>query len=964
MDTAQARAEAALRRDATLEAVAFAAQRALEDAAWERTVPQVLRRLGEATGVSRVYLYENRRSGDELRTVLRFQWVGPDTDVMVATGTELDFTGLDRWVTVLGRGDVLYGFVDAFPEEERSRLAAHAIRAILLAPVSVDGAWWGYAGFDDCAEDRVWSQIEIDALRAAAGTLGAAIGRERSDRRLRETEARYRQLVEQVPAITYVDREDPDSRSWPTAFISPQVERLLGYAPEEWARDPTLWIKLLHPDDREAALAADERHYRDGEPLRSEYRLITRDRSELWVRDEATIVTDDDGTRSSQGVLIDITESKRAEAELRAAEARYRTIVERTPAVTYQELADDDYEAASSIIYMSPQIERLLGYPVERWASVPGFWATVLHPDDLERVLLESDRVSKTGETYSQEYRMISADGRVVWFRDDAVPISGEPGRPATWQGVMVDITDRKTVEDRVSATEERLRDLIEHIPAVTYRESIDANPEDFYISPQVHDLLGYTPPEWTWTPGFWLDRIHPDDLERVSALDAEMNERGRPFAMEYRFRRADGSYVWLQDQASLVGPEGGTRFWQGFLLDVTERKQAEEAVAQAEARFRALVEQVPVIIYTQEIDPDDPSVSKTIYISPRQEELLGYTVEETLATGGELWVKTLHPEDRDRVLAADAEGNQSGSDFLMEYRMIAKDGHVVWMHDEATVVRDAEDRPRFWQGFMFDITERKQAEERLEHALEVEMDATQRLRALDEMKNTFLQAVSHDLRTPLAAILGLAVTLERAEIELPPEESRDLARRIAANARKLDRMVTDLLDLDRLARGIVQPKRNPIDVGALVIRVVEDSDLAAQGRVTVDAPSTIVNLDAAKVERIVENLIANTVRHTPIDTAVWVRAGATEDGVVIVVEDAGPGIPDAIRETIFEPFQQGPGSAEHSPGVGVGLTLVQRFAELHGGRAWVEERDGGGASFHVYLADAPPSSAEFGSAG
>src|SRR5207249_11884019 len=105
------------------------------------------------------------------------------------------------------------------------------------------------------------------------------------------------------------------------------------------------------------------------------------------------------------------------------------------------------------------------------------------------------------------------------------------------------------------------------------------------------------------------------------------------------------------------------------------------------------------------------------------------------------------------------------------------------------------------------------------------EREATQQLRALDEMKNTFLQAVSHDVRTPLAAILGLAVTLERGEVELAPQDARDLARRIADNARKLDRLVTNLLDMDRLARGIVTPKRQPTDVGSLVRRVLAESE-------------------------------------------------------------------------------------------------------------------------------------------
>jgi PAS domain S-box-containing protein len=819
LDTAEARAEAALRRDATLEAVAFAAQRFLQGSGWESVVPSFLRRLGEATGASRVYLFENEIERDELRTRLRGQWVADGVRSFVEEGTSLGFAGLERWVATLGRGDVVNGRVADFAPSERERLERHEIRSIVLAPISVAGGWWGYLGFDDCDLERAWTQIEIDTLRAAAGIVGAAVERERSERQLRE------------------------------------------------------------------------------------------------------------------------------------AEARYREIVERTPAVTYQEHATETYSVATAVTYMSPQIERILGYPPQRWLEIPGFWSQIVHPDDLERVNAESERTARTGEPYSQEYRLIAADGRVVWFRDDAVLIRDGDGRP-TWHGVMVDVTERRVVEDRMREAEARFRDLVESIPAVTYRESLGGDPELFYVSPQVEAAFGYRPEEWTWTPNFWFDHIHPDDLDRVKELDRTTNETGAPFATEYRLRRADGTYVWIHDQATLVGPEDGRRFWQGFMLDVTERREAEAALAEAEARYRTLVEQVPVVIYTQAIDREDPRVSNTVYIGPRTEDMLGYTVEETLETGG-LWRDVLHPDDRERVLAGDARSNETGEDFVMEYRMIAQDGHVVWVHDEATVVRDHDGRPRAWQGFLLDITERKEAEDRLEQALEVEREAGRRLRSLDEMKNTFLQAVSHDLRTPLAAILGLAVTLERTDIELPPAEARDLASRIAANARRLDRLVTDLLDLDRLARGIVEPKLHPTELGALVARVVEGSDLQAHRRVDLELAEIVIRIDAAKVERIVENLLANALRHTSADTAIRVAVQPLEAGALLIVEDEGTGVPEEIRETIFDPFRQGPDAPEHSPGVGVGLTLVRRFAELHGGRAWVQERTGGGASFRVFLPEA-----------
>lgn len=234
--------------------------------------------------------------------------------------------------------------------------------------------------------------------------------------------------------------------------------------------------------------------------------------------------------------------------------------------------------------------------------------------------------------------------------------------------------------------------------------------------------------------------------------------------------------------------------------------------------------------------------------------------------------------------------------------------------------------------------------------------ESQERHRAIDETKNTFLAAVSHDLRTPLAAILGLAVTLEHHTLD--PDETKDLAARIAANARRLDRMVNDLLDLDRLSRGIVEPVVWPVDLGSLVARMVEESDIAAGRVVAVESDRLVAEVDAAKVERIVENLLANAARHTPADAHIWISVRPADDGALLVVEDDGPGVPQDQREAIFEPFRQA-ATPDRPAGVGIGLALVARFAELHGGRAWVQERDGGGSSFRVWLPTASPRPAD-----
>jgi len=263
-------------------------------------------------------------------------------------------------------------------------------------------------------------------------------------------------------------------------------------------------------------------------------------------------------------------------------------------------------------------------------------------------------------------------------------------------------------------------------------------------------------------------------------------------------------------------------------------------------------------------------------------------------------------------------------------------------------------------RGLMIDITERKRAEQALRRserkyseAFRREREAAQRLRALDEMKNTFLEAVSHDLRTPLTSILGSAITLERSGMDIPREDAIDLLRRIASNARKLERLLGDLLDLDRLQRGIITPQRRRTDVGALVGEAVREFEQFGGREVLFGSGELMADVDPPKVERIVENLLSNAARHTTPESRIWARVDRRDDGILLVVEDEGGGVPDQLKDAIFEPFRQGPGPASASPGVGVGLSLVARFAELHGGRAWVEDRPGGGASFKVLLPEA-----------
>jgi PAS domain S-box-containing protein len=799
------------RQDAILRAVGFAAERFLRTSAWEESIDEVLARLGRAAGASRAYVYENTTGehGEPLMS-MRYEWVAEGIESLMEDETSLSYPyrpDFERWERELGAGRTFSGPISEFPETEREMLASADIVSTAFVPIRPGGETWGFVGFDDCREPRTWSQAEMDALRTAAETLSAAIAREQAEDEVRETQAKYRTLVEQIPAITYMTSYGE--------FQTPQ--------------------------------------------------------------------------------------------------------------------------------YVSPQVEALLGFSAEEWIATPGMWRSRIHPDDRERVIAEDERTERSGQLFVQEYRMIARDGTVVWVSDEAVLLRDTDGNPLFWQGVRMDVTARKLAEQQLREAEEKYRTLVERIPAITYTAVMGEGAPWLYVSPQVESILGYTQEEWVENPRIWLEQIHPDDVERVMAEENESRDTLRPLVSEYRMVTRDGRVVWLRDEAEVIMDlDGKPQFMSGVMLDITDRKTAEDQLRETEAKYRAMVEHIPAVLY---IDKPDDAMTP-VYVSPQIETMLGVTAQEYI--DDDVWEEYLHPEDRERAIEESRIGALGTEPFSVEYRLCRRDGREMWIRDEAVVLHGEDGEPSLVQGVMFDITERKLAEQALQESEQREREAAEQLRALDEMKNTFLAAVSHELRSPLTSILGLALTLERHNLE--PDDETDLLARLSANARKLDRLLKDLLDIDRLNRGILTPQFRPMDIGALVRRTVEGMETLGGRHVLVESDAIVIPMDPPKVERIVENLVANAAKHTSSDSGIWVRVVQERGGALIVVEDDGAGVPEELRDDIFEPFRQGPTESRHAPGTGIGLSLVARFAELHGGRAWVEEREGGGASFRVFL--------------
>jgi PAS domain S-box-containing protein len=499
--------------------------------------------------------------------------------------------------------------------------------------------------------------------------------------------------------------------------------------------------------------------------FQAEYRIIRDDGSERWLTDEAFLVWADDGGRAWwQGLMRDVTAERAAARAMEESEARSRALVEQLPAVVYRMRPDDERRT----LYVSPHVETVLGYSREEWLEQPDIWVELLHPDDREIELAAHDRLTESGEPWIQEYRLIAHDGRVVWVRDQAILTSDPDGEPV-WQGVLLDITtlkdleeqlreandmlefrvlertteledanemmaleigERRRIESELRETRERYRHLVEDLPAVVFLWQVRPHdPPLAYTSPQIEQLLGFTPEEWNH-PTFWATRLHPHDRDRVVAATERSSGTGEPFELEFRYFAKDGRVVWVLSHASLLRRDdrGRPLVFQGVLLDVTGQKEAEREARRVEARFEAVTTLAPVAFYDFDIVDGERESIVVRSVSPMLSRMVGLEPDEFLRDP-RAWLRSVHPDDRDAVTADSLEQLRTGLPLSRAYRVIGPAGEISWVRAESRCVeRDERGRPARIQGVIVDIT--------------TEMAEVDRARRAEETLRTFVDGI------------------------------------------------------------------------------------------------------------------------------------------------------------------------------------------------------------------------------
>ncbi|MCC2670424.1 MAG: diguanylate cyclase/phosphodiesterase with sensor(s), partial [Armatimonadetes bacterium] len=408
---------------------------------------------------------------------------------------------------------------------------------------------------------------------------------------------------------------------------------------------------------------------------------------------------DDVETLAELAVSVSTEIQLRHTAQTAAAEReRYARLLNDVDAIVWEAEAD-----TWRFTFVSGRAEALLGYPVARWLHEPGFWSSLLHPDDRERAVRYCTEWTAAGEDHEFEYRAITASGRTVWLRDLVRVIPAEDGRPAQLRGVMLDITCQKEAELALIERELRFRSLIENSSDLITVLGRDATV--LYQSPSIRRILGYEPE--VLLAGRAVDFVHPDDLPAVRDLFGNRQAQlpsDPSVSFLYRFRARDGAWRWLESTATDLGEDPVIRGLVINSRDVTQRVEIEVAYRQSEERYRRIVETASEGVWITDLE------GRTTFVNSQMARMLGYTPDEMV--GRE--VQAFLPEEDYAALEARLLRRREGITEQFDLRCLRKDGSEVWLLVSATPLRSDEGSHLGSLSMVSDITERKRSEDAL----------------------------------------------------------------------------------------------------------------------------------------------------------------------------------------------------------------------------------------------------------
>ncbi len=597
-----------------------------------------------------------------------------------------------------------------------------------------------------------------------------------------------------------------------------------------------------------------------------------------------------------------------------------------------------EWDVRENRAYCTDETYRLLGLEPQSLEPNLEVFLRFVDARDREAIREQIARVLEGEETPPLEFRVVRTDGAVRTFWLIGEMDRDEEGRPVRIVGFVQDITEPRIVHEKSRTRDELLRLALESARMGTWNWDIRTGQVTW--SEGVEDIFGLAPGTFDGTFERYLSLVHPDDLAALQEAIAAALEEDTKYYVEHRIVWKDGTIHWLQGRGKMYRDESGRAVrMAGIVADITEQKLQREALRESEARFRALVEHAPEAIVVMEA-----TTGRFVDCNTNAEAFFGLPRVRLLQCDPLDVSPTILPDGRPaEAVARDwIERAVSGEDVTFEWVHLDAGGREIPC--EVRLVRLPARGRILVRGSITDITERVQAQRERE-----------RLIADLEAKNAelerFTYTVSHDLKSPLVTIKGFLGFLEEdLQANDPVRIAQDLER-IGGAADRMERLLGELLQLSRLGRLVNPPEW--VELESLVREAVEhvSGAIASRGVSVVIAPGMpSVRGDRLRLVEAFQNLIENAVKFMGDQPEPRVEIGAEpqgEDRVLCWVRDNGQGIDARYHEKVFGLFERLDNRVE---GTGVGLAIVKRIVEVHGGRIWVESGEGQGSIFRFVI--------------
>ncbi len=673
-------------------------------------------------------------------------------------------------------------------------------------------------------------------------------------------------------------------------------------------------FERIHPEDRVRVQESLQQAIANDTDCDVEYRNIWDDNSIHWVLIRARCVYNSAGNPLKMvGMLMDITERKRADEQLRESERRLRRLVESN---MFGVLLGDSF---GEIHYANDYLLNIIGYTSAEVQSGEVGWDELTPPEfaNLDAKAIQELSTKGVCTPYEKEYR--HKDGRRIPILIGAALVNEPFNENQEVIAFVLDLTQLK----QVTQERDRFFNLSGDKLAI-------CNLEGYFtqVNPAWQKTLGWTPTELTTNP--YIEFVHSDDRS-LTLAEAEKLSRGiNSIGFENRYRSKDGSYHWLSWNVSAF-PEQQVLYC--VARDVTAQKQTEAALRESELNFRTLADSMPQIFWTARPD------GFLDYYNQRWFDYTGMTLEQTIGWG---WEPVLHPDDIQICVDVWSESVRTGNEYNIEYRFRrTSDGEYRWFLGRAIPLRNDSGQIVKWFGSSTDINDQKTAREAAEQA--------------NRIKDEFLAVLSHELRTPLNPILGWSKILQKGNLDAKKTEIA--LETIERNAKLQTQLIDDLLDISRILRGKLSLNEAPVNLATVIQSALETVRLAAEAKsITIHTAKAsevgIVNGDEGRLQQVVWNILSNAVKFTPSGGHIWITLTQVENCAQIQIKDTGKGINKEFLPNIFEHFRQEDSATTRKfGGLGLGLAIVRQLVELHGGTVTADSAGvGQGATFTVEI--------------